>query len=142
MSREGIAMTQAEIISFLEKMDWVAVGSCDANKRIFAETAPFVLHKNYLVFSVPSSSETVRNIERKSGIVCSTDIFPSYYEIKGVSVHGVPVHLSSDDIPALLKTQLTECANTEGLPLGGKYFGLTLEDSFGFDFGNIKEREI
>ena len=50
-----------------------------------------------LVFRIPAGGPAHRNLLRDPRVVCTVEEFPSYAEIRGVSVHGraAPVEVSS-----------------------------------------------
>lgn len=140
MARESTKMSAEEISSFLERMEWVAVGSCNEQKQIDAEAAACLFRGTDLVFSIPSTSRTAKNIERSSKIVCSNDVFPTYYEIKGVSVHGTPKKMSETGVTSEERNELLKRTESLGLASADVVYTLSLEDAFGFDFAKIKAK--
>ncbi len=138
MPRESIALTPAAIDEFLSRVEWVALGTLDAKGAPFADAAPAAAEAGRLYFCVAEKSRSEANLERDARCCCSADIFPTYYEIKGVTVHGAAMREASP--PPAIAERLAASAKRNGLANGPVYSLPIASDAFGFDFGKIKRR--
>lgn len=140
MARESIALSPQEIHAFIGAAFWVAVGSLDMDGSIFADVAPSRFIDGSLFIRLPENGRTAQNIARDPRIVCAYDVFPTYYEIKGASVHGRAVRREPASVPPNVSAWLDDAEDAAGLPRGHRVYTLTLEDSFGFDFAKIENK--
>lgn len=141
MPRESIAMRREEWRGFLAAQRWVVLGTLEVDGGPWARLAPAALEGDALYFGVPVDSRDQRNLERDPRACCSSDEFPSYYEIRGATAHGVA---RREDDPALL-ARLAARLDARGLPgwpagAGLAIWSLPLDDVFSFDFGKIRNR--
>jgi len=97
MPRPRIAMTPAETAEFLASKRIAIVATLDADGAPDGEPAELSCAGGVLTFRLPASGPTHRNLLRDPRVVCTVEEFPSYTEIRGVSVHGraAPVELRS-----------------------------------------------
>ena len=123
MPREAIAMTPAEVLAFLGAQRWMALGTLDPDGTPAGDLVPVRLVETTLRFAVPRGSRADDNIRRDARVCCAADEFPSYYEIRGVVVHG---H-----------------AEPSGVGEGGEWteYALGLDDVASFDFRKIRHTE-
>ena len=137
MPRENNAMSGTEICAFLRSAEWVALGVLDETGGPAATVVPAVVKAERLYFAVAPASPAQVALTRDSRCCCAIDVFPSYYEIKGATVHGRAARVDPD--PALGR-ELERRARTHGLASGVVYAVPILEDSFGFDFAKLARR--
>jgi nitroimidazol reductase NimA-like FMN-containing flavoprotein (pyridoxamine 5'-phosphate oxidase superfamily) len=137
MARESTAMSDAEIRAFLQTVEWVALGVLDAQGAPAAGVAPAVVSGDRLVFAVPADSPLAAALTRDPRCCASADVYPTYFEIRGATVHGRAERLASD--PSL-QAALEDRARRHGIATGPAYALPLLEDAFGFDFGKITRR--
>jgi nitroimidazol reductase NimA-like FMN-containing flavoprotein (pyridoxamine 5'-phosphate oxidase superfamily) len=86
--RERIAMSDDELREFLGAQRWVALATLDDDGTPVGDVAPARLAGDRLCFAVPRGSRAHEAIVRDPRVACAADEFPSYYEIRGVVVHG------------------------------------------------------
>jgi hypothetical protein len=137
MSREASAMSNAELRDFLGAVEWVALGVLDDAGRPVADVAPAVVSGDRLLFAVAPGSAVAAHLARDPRCCCAADVFPSYYEIKGATVHGVAKRVEPDPSVAMA---LAARAKAHGLPAGLAYALPLLDDAFGFDFDKLARR--
>jgi nitroimidazol reductase NimA-like FMN-containing flavoprotein (pyridoxamine 5'-phosphate oxidase superfamily) len=124
VSREQIALTRAELTEFLGAQRWVTLATLDADGTPAAEIVPAVLDGERLCFAVARGSRAHENVERDPRVACAADEFPSYYEIRGATVHGrAQPHAAGDR-------------------LGADWieYAIPLDDAFSFDFRKIHNK--
>jgi hypothetical protein len=124
VAREQIALTRAELIEFLGAQRWVTLAMLDADGTPAAEIVPAVLDGERLCFAVARGSRAHENVERDPRVACAADEFPSYYEIRGATVHGrAEPHAAADR-------------------LGPEWveYAIPLDDCFSFDFRKIRNK--
>jgi pyridoxamine 5'-phosphate oxidase-like protein len=132
--REGIAMSPEEIRTFLVAMEWVVLGVLDVEGAPLADVVPALVDGDEMFFAVASDSPTSMHLERDPRCCCSADVFPSYYEIKGATVHGRATRVTpTAAIVAALQTR----ARSHDLPADAVYAIPLLVDAFGFDFSRM-----
>src|SRR5882724_13226630 len=97
MPRPRIAMTPAEVAGFLATKRVATVGTLDGHGAPDGEPAERSCVDGALVFRLPADGRAYQNLRRDPRVVCTVEEFPSYAEIRGVSVHGraVLVEVSS-----------------------------------------------
>ncbi len=123
MPRQAIEMTRAELLAFVGAQRWVALGTLDPDGTPAGDLVPVRLVEETLRFAVPRGSRADDNIRRDARVCCAADEFPSYYEIRGVVVHGR--------------------AEPTGVGDGGDWveYTLSLDDVASFDFRKIRRTE-
>jgi hypothetical protein len=135
MPREDVRMTEADFHAFWEGVDWVALGTLSRRGDPVGTVASAVADKNWLFFAVPSGSEADTNLLHDPRCCCSADVFPSYHEIQGATVHGRARQVQPE--PWLIET-LERHSDRHGL-MGGSVFTVPLlEDAFSFDFRKLR----
>lgn len=124
MGREQIALTRAELTEFLRAQRWVTLATLDADGTLAAEIVPAVLEGERLCFAVARGSRAHENVERDPRVACAADEFPSYYEIRGATVHGRAEPRDAGD------------------RLGADWveYAIPLDDGFSFDFRKIRNK--
>ena len=138
MPRESISITLEESAEFLAAQDWVVLATLEPDGSPWADVVPSVMHDGRLFFRVLANSRSGRNIRRDARVCCTQDQNPSYYEIKGVIVHGVAQALPSDAIPPELVVRTDPLRPNE--PPSGDCYSIELTDVASFDFRKIKAR--
>jgi len=124
MGREQIALTRAELTEFLRAQRWVTLATLDTDGTPAAEVVSSVLDGERLCFTVPRGSRAHENVVRDPRVACAADEFPSYYEIRGATVHGRAEPRAAGD------------------RIGADFveYSLPLDDTFSFDFRKIRNR--
>jgi nitroimidazol reductase NimA-like FMN-containing flavoprotein (pyridoxamine 5'-phosphate oxidase superfamily) len=138
MPRESISMSMEEVTGFLQSQRWMVLGTLAEDGTPWADVVACLLDSGFLYFCLPRGSRSLANISRDNRVCLTIDQFPSYYEIKGVTVHGraqaIPEGAAVTGL-ASLPDPLT------GAPVPGRaVFRLDLADVMSFDFGKIKGR--
>jgi nitroimidazol reductase NimA-like FMN-containing flavoprotein (pyridoxamine 5'-phosphate oxidase superfamily) len=98
MARPRIAMSADELAAFLAAKRIGVIGTVGADGGPDAEAASITWKGHELTFRVARDGTTHRNTARDPRVVCAIEEFPSYAEIRGVSVHGRAVQVG--DTPA------------------------------------------
>lgn len=124
MARESIAMSAAELRRFLEGIRRVVVATLGPSGEPVGSLAACALEGEQLVFAL-SDEASRRNVERDPRVCCSTDEYPTYYEIRGMTAHGRARAVAA---PASLSSVEGEC------------YAIDLDDVVSFDFGKIRDR--
>ena len=133
MPRERIDMSRGEVLDFLREEQRLVLGTLDADGTPWADAAPCSLQGEVLYFSIPRDSRSLANIQRDDRVCCSLDQYPTYYEIKGATLHGHAVAVTD---PATLAT-----IRFDRSPRGdAAVFGIGLDDVVSFDFAKLKNR--
>jgi nitroimidazol reductase NimA-like FMN-containing flavoprotein (pyridoxamine 5'-phosphate oxidase superfamily) len=125
MPRERIGMSPEEVRALLSQTRWVVLGTVGSAGEPAGHVAPCALVGERLCFAVPPDSEARRHIERDPRVCAATDRYPSYYEIRGVTVHGCAGPIEA---PAALAG-------------AGVAYSLPLDDVVSFDFSKIQAKE-
>jgi nitroimidazol reductase NimA-like FMN-containing flavoprotein (pyridoxamine 5'-phosphate oxidase superfamily) len=125
MPRERIEMDRAEILALLAGTRWVALGTLDADGAPAGHVVPCALEGERLCFAVEPGSDVQRAIERDPRVCAATDRYPTYYEIRGVTVHGRAQRVGT--APAALQG-------------AGAIYALPLDDMVSFDFSKIQAK--
>jgi hypothetical protein len=86
--RADIAMTAAEIDAFLTVQSEVVIGTLTADGMPAATVARCDYDGDAMVISLPAGSAAVDDLRRDPRMCCIAEQFATYYEIKGVIVHG------------------------------------------------------
>jgi len=96
MPRPRLAMTPAEVAAFLAAKRLAVIGTLDAQGAPDGEPADVSCVDGTLLVRVAADGPAQRNLRRDPRVVCALEEFPSYAEIRGVSLHGraVPVGVS------------------------------------------------
>ncbi len=142
MARERIAMPQDEIVALLADQRWVVLATLDADGSPWADLAACALDGDVLYFLVCRGTRSHANVERDTRVCCSIDVFPSYYEIKGTTVHGSARRVDDAAVQERLAPRLAK----PGVPVTDEtgdrsdLYALPLDDIFSFDFGRIKSQ--
>lgn len=96
MARPDIRMSDAEVAAFLGGKSRAAVGTLDPAGAPDGEPAEFACADGAITFTVPTGGSLHGHLRRAGRAVCSLEEFPSYAEIRGVTIHG-RVTLVADD---------------------------------------------
>jgi nitroimidazol reductase NimA-like FMN-containing flavoprotein (pyridoxamine 5'-phosphate oxidase superfamily) len=94
--RPDIRMTPAEVAAFLAGKRRAVVGTLDAQGAPAGEPVDFVYDADVATFTVVRGGAAERNLARDPRVVCSLEEFPSYGEIRGVTLHGRAVRVGED----------------------------------------------
>jgi hypothetical protein len=137
MARENNVMSGSELRTFLQPVEWMALGMLDATGAPAAAVVPVVVQDDLVYFAVAPGSSAEHCLARDPRCCCTADLFPSYYEIKGATVHGKAQRLEPD---SSIMLKLDERALRHGLSSGDVYVLPLLDDAFGFDFGKLARR--
>lgn len=124
MARESIGMSPAEIRALLAETRWIVLGTLGPTGEPVADLAPCALVGERLCFAVAIGSDVQRRIERDPRVCAATDRYPSYYEIRGVTLHGSAEPIAPP--PALAGV--------------GAAYALPLDDTLSFDFSKIQRK--
>ena len=136
MARENNAMSPDELEHFVSGAEWMVLGYLDGQGGPQAIPVPAMASGGQLHFAVASGSAAAAGLARDPRCCCTADVFPSYYEIKGATIHGVARKVSDERMAA----ELAARAARHGLS-GGEVYAIALhEDSFGFDFAKLERR--
>ena len=135
MPRESIAMSNEELTTFLGAKPWVVVGTLDQDGSPWGDLAASLIDGERLVFAVPAGTRAAANIERDPRVVCMNDQYPTYYEIKGVTIHGRAQRL---DDPALEQRLSADPINRGASDRA--VYTVPLDDITSFDFTKIKAK--
>ena len=138
MPREQISMTLYDAIAFLQGRTWVALATLEPDGSPWADIVPSLLQRDRLFFRVPTASRSHANIQRDQNVCCANDQYPTYYEIKGVVIHGKAERVGEDDIPPGLRERPDPLQPGAG-PEGACY-ALPVADVVSFDFSKIVGR--
>jgi nitroimidazol reductase NimA-like FMN-containing flavoprotein (pyridoxamine 5'-phosphate oxidase superfamily) len=136
--RERIEMSRAEVLDFLRDERWMVLATLDADGGPFGDIVPVVLDDETFYFRVLRGTRSHANIARDDRVCCSSDRFPSYYEIKGVTVHGRAREVTDPVVAGRVAPRLSE-----GVPeveAGGAFYALGLDDVSSFDFAKIRNQ--
>jgi hypothetical protein len=137
MAREHNTMSEAELRTFLQAVEWMGLGTLDAAGGPAAAVVPVVVQDDLVYFAVAPGSSAEHCLARDPRCCCAADVFPSYYEIKGATVHGKARRVEPG--PSITMV-LNERARRHGLSSGGVYALPLLDDAFGFDFSKLARR--
>ena len=131
-------MSPAEVLEFLRDESWLVLATLDADGSPFGDVVPAMLDGETLCFCVSRNGRSRANIARDDRVCCSTDRFPSYYEIKGVTVHGRAREFTD---PAVVARIVPRCSAL-GLEVGADraVYALGLDDVSSFDFAKIRNK--
>ena len=135
-------MLPKEIEMLLVGQRWVVLATLDADGSPWADLAACVLDGDEIYFLVCRGTRSFANVERDARVCCSIDIFPSYYEIKGATIHGRARRVGD----ASLRERLAPRLARPGVPVADEagdrsdLFALPLDDVFSFDFGKIQSQ--
>ena len=132
MPRESIQMNRNEVLAFLERMHWGALGTLDASGSPVADVVPCRMERgidrdpdgNQLLFALEPESKSAENIARDPRVCWSADEYPSYAEIRGATLHG-RARRQREDGP-------------EKWP-GLSVYALEVDDVVSFDFAKIRQ---
>jgi nitroimidazol reductase NimA-like FMN-containing flavoprotein (pyridoxamine 5'-phosphate oxidase superfamily) len=122
VARESISMTPQEIRALLAETRWVVLGTLGERGEPVGSLVRCALVGDRLCFAVARDSETERQIERDPRVCAATDRYPSYYEIRGVTLHG----------------RAERVEPPPGLAGAGATWALGLDDALSFDFSKIQ----
>jgi hypothetical protein len=96
MARPRIAMSPAEVAAFLAAKRVAVVGTRAADGGPDGEAAALAYANGEVTFTVPRGGPTHRNLLADPRTVCSAEEFPSYAEIRGVTVRGRAALVAED----------------------------------------------
>ena len=86
--RPDIRMTPAEVAAFLAGKRRAVVGTLDAQGAPAGEPVDFAYDAGVATVTLARDAAAARNLARDPRVVCSLEEFPSYGEIRGVTLHG------------------------------------------------------
>lgn len=90
MSRPDISMSDREVEAFLATRSTMVVAAVDAEGWPTGALARAGFADGNLTLQVRADDPIVRDLEREGRLCAIADEHPSYYEIRGVIVHGKP----------------------------------------------------
>jgi predicted pyridoxine 5'-phosphate oxidase superfamily flavin-nucleotide-binding protein len=125
MARERISMSDGELREFLDQQSWMLLVTLDAGGAPNAALVPVRREGDRVLFEVEADAEAARNLERDPRACVSNDAYPTYYEIRGATIHGEAAAVS-------------EAAGLGGP--GRHLYALGLDDVVSFDFAKIENR--
>ena len=135
MPRESIAMSNEELSAFIGAKPWIVVGTLDEDGSPWGDVAASLIEGGRLIFAVPDETRAAANIERDPRVVCMNDQYPTYYEIKGVTIHG---RAEPVDDPALAARLPSDPIDREAADR--TVYAVPLDDVTSFDFTKIKAK--
>ncbi len=135
MPRESIAMSNEELTDFIGAKPWVVVGTLDEDGSPWGDVSASLIEGGQLIFAVPNGTRAAANIERDPRVVCMNDQYPTYYEIKGVTIHGRAQRL---DDPALMARLPSDPIDRNAADR--TVYAVPLDDITSFDFTKIKAK--
>lgn len=135
MPRESIAMSDEELTDFIGAKPWVVVGTLDEDGSPWGDVAASLIEGGQLIFAVPKGTRAAANIERDPRVVCMNDQYPTYYEIKGVTIHGSAERLDDPALAARLPSDPIERNAADRT-----VYAVPLDDVTSFDFTKIKAK--
>ena len=135
MPRESIAMSNEELSAFISAKPWVVVGTLDEDGSPWGDVAASLIEGGRLIFAVPAGTRAAANIERDPRVVCMNDQYPTYYEIKGVTIHGRAQRLDDPAIAARLPSDPIDRDAADRT-----VYAVPLDDVTSFDFTKIKAK--
>ena len=93
-------MTPAQVAAFLARKHIAVVGFRAADGAPDGEPVTFSYTEGSVAFEVPRDGRAHRSLLHDPRVVCAVEEFPSYAEIKGVSVHGraLPVGVAGERV--------------------------------------------
>ena len=135
-------MTGEEVRAYLSEERWMVLGTLDPDGSPWADAVRCRLEGERLTFSVPRASRSAANLSRDPRACCASDRFASYYEIRGLSVHGRAARVEDGATRARLAPALAESEGPAqgGAPAESELYCLPLDDVFSFDFGKIRNK--
>ena len=95
--RPDIRMTPVEVDAFLAARRRAVIGTLDAAGAPDGEPVDFAWADGVATVAVARDGAAHRNLLRDARIVCSLEEFPSYGEIRGVTLHGHAAGAAEDD---------------------------------------------
>ncbi|MCH2173533.1 pyridoxamine 5'-phosphate oxidase family protein [Myxococcota bacterium] len=142
MAREKIAMPHEEVEQFLAQQRWAVLATLDEDGSPWADLVACALVNRDLHFQVCRTTRSHANIERDPRVCCAMDVFPSYYEIKGASVHGHARRVEDSELCVTLASRLADPGVPVADPAGddSDLYVVSLDDVFSFDFGRIQSK--
>ena len=135
MPRESIALTRDELLAFLGEEQRCILGTLDADGRPWPDAVACLLRGDLLYIRVATGSRSHHNIQCDTRVCAVFERFPTYYEIKGATVHGRALAVSGghafDAVPDPVA----------GAPVDdAQVYQLALDDVVSFEFSKIKNR--
>jgi len=131
-------MSHAEVLDFLRDERWMVLATLDAGGGPFGDIVPGLLDDEAFYFRVGRGTRSHANIARDDRVSCSSDRFPSYYEIKGVTLHGRAREVIDPAVAARIAPRLSE--SMPEAEAGEPLYTLALDDVSSFDFAKIRNK--
>ncbi len=145
MPRERIGMSDTEVRAYLADERWMVLGTLDPDGSPWADAVRVRFEGERLLLRVPHASRSFANIGRDPRVCAASDRFASYYEIRGVTVHG-----RAEAVEGEAAADRDDWERGGGAPPGGDpgdapgeksaVFALPLDDVFSFDFAKIERK--
>lgn len=123
MPKRDIRMAGGEVDRFLRTRDTAVVVGAPADGAPWAAVGRLHYDGSDVSFSVPADDPVVALLERDDRACCVVEQFPSYYEIKGVMLHGHAI-----------RRRQTTGADAD--------FELDVEKIVSFDFAKLRDGDI
>jgi hypothetical protein len=112
--RESIRMTGDEMTAFLQQQPAAVLARLLPDGQPDAAIVPSRFEEGALALSVDDVTLVALAVDDR--VCCAVEVCPSYYEIRGVSVHG------------------------RAVPAADGSVHVTVDDATSFDFGKIRAR--
>ncbi len=125
MPRESISMSDAELRSFLDRQSWMLLVTLDASGAATTALVRSARQGDQMLFEVAEDDEAAHNLKHDPRACVANDEYPTYYEIRGATLHGEAV-------------QVAEASELGGE--GRRVYALGLDDVVSFDFAKIENK--
>ena len=125
MPRESISMSDAELRSFLDRQSWMLLVTLDTSGAASTALVRTAREGERMLFEVGDDDEAAHNLKHDPRACVANDEYPTYYEIRGATLHGEAVPVA------------------EACELGGegrRVYALAFDDVVSFDFAKIENK--
>ena len=125
MQRESISMSNAELRSFLDRQSWMLLVTLDASGAAATALVRSARQGDQMLFELAEGDEAAQNLKHDPRACVTNDEYPTYYEIRGATLHGEAVQVSE-----------TSELGSEGV----RVYALGMNDVVSFDFAKIQNK--
>ena len=125
MPRERISMSDTELRAFLDKQSWMLLVTLDASGAANTALVRTAREGDQMLFELAEDDEAAHNLKHDPRACVANDEYPTYYEIRGATLHGEAVPVA------------------EASELGGEglcVYALGMDDVVSFDFAKIENK--
>jgi hypothetical protein len=123
--RERISMSDADLRAFLGKQSWMLLVTLDRSGAPATALVRAACEGDRMLFELAEDDEAAGNLRRDPRACLTNDEYPSYYEIRGATLHGEAVPVAA----------------AQGLgDKGWRVYALGIDDVVSFDFAKIKHK--